>query len=497
MEMRQIKHLIKSDKAIYSGLFLIAFAVVFSSTFNPLNFREMHVDTSVYITISKGIINGLLPYKDLVDNKGPLMYLMSVPGLFFGGFTGVWITELILMCISVLFAYKTALFFADKYKAFLGTALCFIILLAFFTVNAGTEEYSLPFLMISFYLFIKYYFSEKREIRFYESIILGICFAWVTMIRLNMFSLWAVFCLMIFIESVIKRRFALLGKYILGFLLGIIAVFTPVFFYLKLNGILNEFILQVIFAGSLRGFSGANIKETIKSFYYVINLTYSFVPLFIGLYWIIAEFKQKNLFFYLGYILTYILFILFFSISPGGKHYNMVLIPFFIPAIISLIDILYSLFSDEKIKKIIILFLLFLAFTNEGFGKYFWTLSRMFIGSTGLYLFSTGKIIDENTKMDDKIISLGFNGYIYPFTRRGSVSKYFYQGSGLNQIPGAKEEFLSDVLTNKPAMIVIYTGPYMNEEYMDDWHAPIYKMMDNEYYLFSKNVLFKLYKRNN
>jgi len=496
-----IEKLIKSEKAVYLWLFLIAFAVVFSSTFNPMNFREMHVDTSVYITMSKGIIDGFLPYKDLVDNKGPLLYLMNVPGLFLGGFTGIWITELILMFISVLFAYKTALFFGDKHKAFMGTFLTFGILLAFFVINAGTEEYSLPFLMISFYIFTKYYFSKNDKggvrINSIELIVLGICFAWAVLIRLNMFPLWAGFCLIIFLESIIKRHFLLIGKYIIFFSLGILFVFVPVFFYLKNNGILNDFILQVIQAGTARGFSGASLKWTVRFFYTVINNTYSVVPLFCGLYWIITKYKQKEFTFYLSYTFSYILMALFLSISPVGSRYNLVLIPFFIPAVTFFASFVYSSFSEKRLLKTFILFLFFFAFSNEGFGKYLWNIPKMFTENYREILYYTGNMIDENTNPDDKIISLGINGRIYPFTKRKSVSRYFYQGAGLNQIPGAKEEFLLDVLTNKPAIIVVYTGPDNVEEYIDDWHEPIYKMMENEYHLLSNNIHFNLYKRNN
>jgi apolipoprotein N-acyltransferase len=116
----------------------------------------MYVDSSVYITVAQGITRGYLPYSDFVDNKGPLTYLLSVPGLFIGGFTGIWITEFILLFVSVLFAYKTALFFGNPKRALFATAFSFVALISFLLVNAGTEEYSLPLLMVSFYIFTKY-----------------------------------------------------------------------------------------------------------------------------------------------------------------------------------------------------------------------------------------------------------------------------------------------------------------------------------------------------
>jgi hypothetical protein len=485
----------KTDKTNCIILFLIVLVVLLIiSTYSPLNFRRMDVDSSVYVTIAQGITKGQLPYKDFVENKGPLTYLISAPGLYFGRFTGIWITELLFMFVSVFFAYKTALFFGDKYKALLGTIFSIVVLLAFFYVSAGVEEYSLPFLMISFYVFTKYYFSPKQEASFFELVILGICFTCAVMIRLNMFPLWAGFCMVIFVETVIKRRFALLGKYVAGFCLGIIIIFIPVFLYLKLNGIMDAFFNQVILAGTTRGFSGGSLKETVKTFYIVINRNYSFFPLFTGLYLIILKFKQSKFSFYTGYTLSYFLMILFLSFSGGGSHYNIVLFPFLIPSLVFLVDILDSAFSGLKPKKqILVLFLCFLF--SEGLLRFIYDFSKIITDNSGSQLIKAGKMIDENTKQGDKIISLGYNGYIYPFTHRDIASKYFYQGSGADYLPGAKDEFISDITSNKPVIIALFNAEDGIGQIMNDWHAPIFKMIDEEYRLLSDENGFKLFIR--
>jgi hypothetical protein len=455
----------------------------------------MHVDSSNYITIAQGITRGYLPYKDFVDNKGPLTYLISVPGLYFGSFTGIWITELFLMCIFAVFAYKTALLFKKGYIALLGTAFSCIVLTAFFSVNAGTEEYSLSFLMVSFYFFTKYFFSPKQEAIFFELVILGACFACAIMIRLNMFPMWAGFCMVIFAESVIKRRFTLLVKYIAGFCLGIIIIFIPVFFYLKINGIMDGFLTQVVFGGAARGFSGGGgLKEIAKNFYFVINRNYSFLPLFTGLFLMITNFRQKNFNFYTAYTLSYFLMVLFLSFSSGDSHYNMVLIPFFIPALVFLIGIFDSAFSVKNAKNVILVLFLCIVF-SEGLAKYFYSFSKIGFDNSGVQLIKAGKMIDENTKPGDKIISLGFNGYIYPFTQRDIASKYCYQGSGLYQLSNAKEQFISDITLNKPAVIALFNAEDGIGQIMNDWHSPIFEMIDSEYRLLSDENGFKLFIR--
>jgi hypothetical protein len=483
----------KKDAGVYVGLFLIALAVALSSTYNPINFRRMHVDSSAYVTISQGIIRGQLPYRDFVDNKGPLTYFINVPGLFLGGFIGIWITELFFLFVSVLFTYKTALFFGDRKKAFAGTVFAFVILMAFFTVYAGVEEYSLPFLMISFYIITKYYFSPKQEVSFGELIALGFCFACAVLIRLNMFPLWAGFCVVIFFHTIARRLFLQAGKFVLGFCLGAMIIFIPAYLYLKINGIIDDFITQVIYSGASRGFEGTSLKVTTKNFFIVVNRTFSIAPLFFGIYYMIISYNKNKFTYYFGYTFSYFLMALFLSFSAGDNHYNMVLVPFFVPAVTMLIDVLYTAFHFKKAKFFVIAcFLSILLF--EGIAKYLYDISKFFFDKSGQDIITVGKIIDENTKPGDKILSVN-NSLLYPFTLRSPVSKYCYQGGGISPIPGAREEFLSKVMTDKPAVIGITLiegiGPYS-----DYWHAPILEMIDSEYRLLSNEKGFKLFIRN-
>lgn len=494
--MKISSQILKSEKYIYIALIVIAFFMVLTSTYCPFNFRRMHVDSSVYISIAQGITKGFLPYKDFVDNKGPLTYLISVPGLLFGGFTGIWITEIIFMFFSVLFAWKTALIFGNKFTSLLGTIFSFVILLAFFSVNAGTEEYSLPFLMISLYIFSKYYFTGKQHIGIFELIFLGACFSCAIMIKLNMFPLWAGFCLVIFIENIIKRHFLQLVKYILGFCTGIIIIFIPFFLYLKINGIIFDFWNLVVLGGADRGFGSESIKDMAKNFYAVISRNYSFLPLFFGLYLVIKNFRQQHFSYWVGFTFSYVLMLLFLSLSSGGSHYNISLIPYFVITLTVIMEKLDFKFLKKNKKNVLVVFLC-LAF-SEGLVKYLFDLSKIFHDDSGTMLIKAGKIIDDNTKQGDTIINLGFNGYIYPFTQRDIASRYLYQGSGLNYISGAQEAFISDILTKKPAIITVFTaedGGY--GQYMENWHKPIFEMMEKEYRLLSGEYGFNIFIRDN
>jgi len=176
------------------------------------------------------------------------------------------------------------------------------------------------------------------------------------------------------------------------------------------------------------------------------------------------------------------------------------LIPYFVPTLCLLTEIIYNMFSRQYAKNmsIIILTVFFCFIFSEGFANYLWDFTKPFFGhSIGTKLFNAGKMIDENTKSGDKIISLGENGYIYLFTQRASVSKYFYQGYWLRSIPGAREEFLSDVLAGKPAIIAIFNDENGIGEIDSYWHEPIIEMIEKEYRLLSDENGFNLFIRNN
>jgi hypothetical protein len=485
------------DKMVYAALFLTAFALSLSSSYAPLgDITRMHVDSSVYITIAQGITRGFLPYRDFVDNKGPLEYLISVPGLALAGFTGVWLTELLVLCISVFFAFKTALFFAGKYLALMGTAFLFFLSYPFFYVNAGTEEYSLPFLMISLYLFTKYFFSPERKTAFFELIILGFCFACAVLIRLNMFPLWAGFCAVIFVEAIVQKRFAALAKYTAGFVAGILIAAVPVYLYLKLNGIYDEFLRQVIFGGVAKGFSNASIKETAKNFFAAIRDYYIFIPFVYGFFKVFTEFKQRNHGYYVAYLSSYILFILFnSSFSRGGSHYNFVLMPLNIPVFLFFASSIYAAFSKFRGKNIVLIIFLCVV-CSGGILKYLDDIVDNFKNNSSRQWIMAGKMIDENTNETDTIISLGINGYIYPFTKRNAASKYIFQGTGNDYIPGAREEFISNILSKNPAVIAIYTAGDGGVEYIESWHAPVFDLIDRDYRLLSDENGYMLYIKN-
>jgi hypothetical protein len=485
----------KTEMLIFTGLFCLALYVCLASCLNPFGLKNIDLDTSVFLTIAQGITRGQVPFKDFYDNKGPLLYLMSAPGFALGRFTGVWITELIFLCTSVFFAYKTALFFGSRTFAFIGVALGFIVFMSFFYEVAGAEEYSLPFMMISMYIFTKYYSTDKN-IPLLEIIILGFCFASSVLIRINMFPLWSGFCAVIFIETIIKRDFSGLIKYILLFCLGILIITIPVMIYLKTNNAITDFIQQNFITGSSRGLTGFSLKDFVQSFFVILGKNFCFTPLLAGLIWIIKDFADKKRGYYIGYSLAFILMVIFHAvIRTSFDHYNMTLTPFLVPAFTFFVKDIYKYIRNINNNKLCFaLFLCILFSTPWAIGLY--RLYTSFTDQSRKNLILIGKTIDEQTNEGDKIIFLGFPCHIYLFTQRDTASKYIYQTSGVNFEPNVQNEFLMDLYKNKPAIIAVENkdGRY---DHLPEWYAPIYDMLENKYRMITDENDYFLFKRIN
>lgn len=485
--------IIKRDIPVYAGLFLLAFGVVFISCLNPFGLKGLDADTSVFLTIAQGVTKGQVPFRDFFDNKGPLLYLLSAPGMAIGGFTGVWLTELFFMCVSVFFAYRTALFSGNKCTAFIGTFCSFIIFQSFFYEVAGAEEYSLPFMMISLYIFTKYYFT-KKEPPVYELVVLGICFAVSVFIRINHFALWLGFCFVIVFESLAKKQWVLLIKYMLCFLAGLLVISVPVLLYLIRNNAFSDYINQNVLSGSARAFTGFSIIHFINSFLTIMYKNFCFLPIVVGFLWLIKRPKNIPNAYVSAFLLSYFLTILFLAvIRTNFDHYNMMLVPFLVPASAFCLRYIFAYFADCRHKNIILLCFLCIIFLKE---IALWVYDGYIVIShkdkTRNELIAVGKTINQFTKDGDTIISLGFPCKIYLFTERLSASRYIYQTSGADYDPNMREEFISDIQTRRPKIIAIRSenGHY---DYLPDWYAPIYAMIANDYSLLSTENGFYLF----
>ena len=146
----------KSSFCIINIVTSIVFLLLFSPYTTPLN-PYYGYDDNIFMIIGQGINKGYIPYKDLFDHKGPMLYFIyAIADLIMHGKMGLLILQFVNLYIINYCIYRIALLYNCTIKK------VWILLFVFMTFFIGTigegamnEEFSLSFLFISFYLCLK------------------------------------------------------------------------------------------------------------------------------------------------------------------------------------------------------------------------------------------------------------------------------------------------------------------------------------------------------
>jgi len=197
-------------------------------------------DSAVFSYIGSAMHKGVVPYRDVFDHKGLLIYVINWLGSFLGpSLIGVWIIEVIFCLLSFIFIWQFALHYFGKDVAFISV----FPYASLFTYgnNAGnfTETYAHLFIVIVL-LWILKHAKEGTRFSASESFLSGGCFAAILFLRPNMGAIGIV-AAVYFIEQAFRdhdvKGFALNSLLVLS---GLVCFSAPLLGYLVLNGALQS-----------------------------------------------------------------------------------------------------------------------------------------------------------------------------------------------------------------------------------------------------------------
>jgi hypothetical protein len=89
------------------GALVVVLGVLWFAAFNPLLHYTPGIDSGVYLYIAQQMLRGAAPYRDVFDNKGPVLYLINAVGLILGrnSFWGVYLLEYLLLAGSTVIVW--------------------------------------------------------------------------------------------------------------------------------------------------------------------------------------------------------------------------------------------------------------------------------------------------------------------------------------------------------------------------------------------------------
>jgi hypothetical protein len=117
-------------------------------------------DQGVYLYIGRQILEGKIPYRDVWDHKGPVIYYINALGLFIAkSVWGIWLLEVVSLFTAALFGYLALRLIFDKATALSCSVLWLVATMPILISGNEVEEYSLPLQFASVYLYLR---SEKE-----------------------------------------------------------------------------------------------------------------------------------------------------------------------------------------------------------------------------------------------------------------------------------------------------------------------------------------------
>lgn len=406
-------------------------------------------DSSVFRYVAFAISKGQIPYRDTFDHKGPLLYLINYLGRLIHPQFGVWLFELLVIFVTIVFLYKCIYqTYKNSLLASLSTFIALSLLSSYFEGGNLTEEYAMPLIVIATYIFGDYFLKNRTSS--WKLIICGLCGGFVLMLRPNMAIAWLVFPVFVLINELKHKKYVRLCCYSVWFILGVIIAVSPFIAFFAYEGALADFFDVYI------KFNAQYTSEvTLLSF---VGTVYCFLSPVVVITLVIAlfEFFQKK--FELRNIAYFSFFLLsLIALSISGRpygHYGMILIP----ACIFPIGTLLSMYKkDDWFNRISLSsFIAVLILTS-------WLRPSLVLARDafrGVYVPSDECIdnvvsfVKANSNESDEILVVGNDNRIYILSERLSASKYSYQDPITSVSESIYNEFYDEIQNNNPKIII-------------------------------------------
>lgn len=145
------------------------------------------VDSSVFLYTGGRVLAGDIPYKDVWDHKGPLIYYIDALGLGVSGGSrwGVWLLELLFVVAAAWLAYRLMETAFGRLPAIGASGFFLLGLSAVLHGGNMTEEYALPFQFAALWFF----FQGRKSLKGHNFFLIGVFAALSFSLRPNIIAI--------------------------------------------------------------------------------------------------------------------------------------------------------------------------------------------------------------------------------------------------------------------------------------------------------------------
>lgn len=243
-------------------------------------------DSNCFFTVGKSVWFGKVMYRDLFEQKGPLLYFIHSVAYLIShrSFAGVFCFEIIAAAIFMFFCWKTLSLFSDEK---IGLLVPFIAVIAYsstgFVLGDSAEEFCLPFFMCSLYVSIRHIKKNSLFTRC-ELVATGIfagCVLWIKFSLLGFYIGWCIVPIYLYVQKKLWKKIISSFALVMG---GIFIATVPYILYFGANHAIMDWLEVYIYDNIFlytSGEKGSPLQAVVKGLFrfYWRNYFYFFASI--------------------------------------------------------------------------------------------------------------------------------------------------------------------------------------------------------------------------
>ena len=341
-------------------LLLCLIALLFVTIMSSTSFLYDYwypLDSTIYQIIGKGWTEGNIPYVDLWDQKGPLLYFINALGyLITGNKYGIFVIELI---VYICFFLSCFYFFRKSFTSGKAIALVTLVACHLSQLMAGgnnIEQYVLPALMLAFIHVWEWAEKSTKEHQvthswkwaFFFGLILSACM----LTRLtNAVGICIAFGIIV-IYLFYYKQWKDLGDNIMGFFLGFFFLSVPFWAYFYMHdGLYELFYATILFNIDYFNDSSLNIGTAYELISKILAYVGTYGLLTLSL--ILCLYDKVRVQFHLIWAIVSGFTLLYFLKTAMIEHYAIIAVPYYV-IMIAEFHRLYYIFTHQRHYKAIV-----------------------------------------------------------------------------------------------------------------------------------------------
>lgn len=469
---------------------ILSLVITFFLSHNSPLYDVVTCDSNWFFMCGKAWMNGMLPYVDFTDSKGPLLWLIYGLGYLLSPYDmhGVWIVEILFGSVTYLYLYKIAFYFLKDKKKSVLCLLFAMVWMWWYHIHKDTraEDFMWTFLVVMLYHSLTICSKKVIYADFIRSgISIGGCIGCVLLIKYNIsVGMFVVFLGVLgwYLYGNQKSKafyFTLLSG------LGFMCVVIPFIILFLIKGNLNDFIYEYFLATAQ---TISNIEKTVFIWDYnsIIVLTVIFGAGVIVLFYMTRNFS--TILFGLCYVAILI------CLSPNLSHiyYFQILLPFLVIPCITFMLILSEM---KKLRGMIIgiVFPVFLLALFIVLNKGRWNDPALYCNGIGHKMDRCVMETLMKRKKSPLILNCGFYSGLGLESHALPACKYWATQNGATE--NMLNDIKSEIINNKKIDFLIVSCSPSNKWCLDLVTTHYVKLYEGDIWDKEGAPVFVLYER--